>query len=362
MKLRVVLAAVLLAMVAAGSGLVLPLLPVAHAGSGPVAAFTYIPCVACAVPGDMVFFNANYSLSLGGRVVSYTWNFGDGTPLVKTATPQTNHDYFGYPSQWLVTLTVQDSYGGSDSISQMVVFDVVLQFSFHPAKPFAGEPVKFNGTANVYPSTTTPPVFNWSFGDGTNATGAHVVHVYQKPGPYRIMLTGITPQGSPSISKTVIVRPGILVISQNFDNVNVTVFATFSVNSTSNTVSGTVSVTAVNETSGVIIFQKSFNLTLTFGPDQTAKLILATPGSVSKLGVTVILSQTGTTTATLSRDPDVMDEGSVDIVDAATIALNFGTSTSSPDWHPASDLDGDGSVDIIDAAIMGLDYGIPVFQ
>ncbi len=90
----------------------------------------------------MVFLNANYSLSLGGHIVSYTWNFGDGTPLVKTATPQTNHDYFGYPSQWLVTLTVQDSYGMSDAISQMVVFDVVLQFSFHPAKPFAGRACK----------------------------------------------------------------------------------------------------------------------------------------------------------------------------------------------------------------------------
>ncbi len=112
----------------------------------------------------------------------------------------------------------------------------------------------------------------------------------------------------------------------------------------------------------MIIFQKSFNLTLTFGPDQTAKLILATPGSASMLGVTVILKQSGSTSAVLTRDPDVMNQGSVDIVDAAIIALNFGTSNSSPNWHPASDLDGDGSVDIMDAAIMGLDYGIPVFQ
>jgi len=97
--------------------------------------------------------------------------------------------------------------------------------------PSLGEPVKFNATANVYSSTTTPPVFDWSFGDGTNATGARVVDVYQKPGPYRIVLTGIIPQGSPSISKTVIVRPGIVVISQTFDNINVTVFATFNVNS-----------------------------------------------------------------------------------------------------------------------------------
>src|SRR4029077_14811657 len=80
------------------------------------------------------------------------------------------------------------------------------------------------------------------------------------------------------------------------------------------------------------------------------------------LGVTVILKESGAITAVLTRDPDVTDQGSVNIVDAATIALDFGTSSTSPNWHPASDLDGDGQVDIIDAATMALDYGLPVFQ
>jgi PKD repeat protein len=310
----------------------------------------------------MVFFNANYSLGLGGQIVAYTWNFGDGTPVVKTTSPLTNHDYFGSPSHWLVTLTVQDSYGMIDTISQQVVFYVILQFNFHPVRPFAGEPVNFNATANVYPSATTGPVFGWSFGDGTSATGAHVVHVYQKPAVYRVVLAANTSQGNASISKTIIVRPGIVVISKSFDGINVTVFANLNFNSTSNTVSGTLSVTAVNETSGMIIFQKTFNVTLAFGQDQSARLILATPGSVSMLGVTVILKESGAITAVLTRDPDVTDQGSVNIVDAATIALDYGTSSTSPNWHPASDLDGDGHVDILDAATMALDYGLPVFK
>jgi len=362
MKPRDFLTAVLLAITVSGSGLGLGPLPVAHAGTGPIAAFTYNPCVQCAVPGDLVFFNGNYSLSLGGQIVSYTWNFGDGAPLLKTTSPLTNHDYFGSPSHWLVTLTVQDSYGMIDSISQQVIFDVVLQFSFHPLKPFAGEPVNFNATANVYASATTGPVFGWSFGDGTSATGALVVHVYQKPAVYRVELAANTSLGNASISKTVIVRPGIVVISKCFDGINVTVFASLIFNSTSHTVSGTLSVTAINGTSGMIIFQKTFNVTLAYGEDQSARLILATPGSVSMLGVTVVLKESGAVTASLTRDPDVTRQGSVNIVDAATIALDFGTSSSSPNWHAASDLDGDEQVDILDAATIGLDYGLPVFQ
>src|SRR5207245_8250987 len=49
----------------------------------PLATFTYNPCVMCAAPGSIVFFNANYSWSPVGQIASYTWNFGDHAPPVK---------------------------------------------------------------------------------------------------------------------------------------------------------------------------------------------------------------------------------------------------------------------------------------
>src|SRR2546425_9893655 len=81
-------------------------LPVKTNGaSNPLAAFTYESCVACVPPGDVVSFNGNLSSS-SSSVVSYVWDFGDGSPPVKTSIPITTHLYGGAPAKWQVNLTV----------------------------------------------------------------------------------------------------------------------------------------------------------------------------------------------------------------------------------------------------------------
>src|SRR5713101_4187975 len=57
---------------------------------GLLAAFTYNPCVMCAVPGDFVFFNANWSSPLG-RIATFAWDFGDGSAVVKTTNAAIGH-------------------------------------------------------------------------------------------------------------------------------------------------------------------------------------------------------------------------------------------------------------------------------
>ncbi len=329
--------------------------------NSPIAAFTYNPCVACAVPGDAIFFNASYSLSLSGYIVSYTWDFGDGTPLQKTNIPTTNHIYGGIPGKWTVTLTVQDSKGMIDTISQPIVFYVAPGFYYRPIHPFVGEPITFNGTANVYGTTsTTPTGFQWSFGDGSNATGEIVKHAYQQPGPYRIIMTVISSQGNPSISKTILVRPGILVASTIFNNLNITVMASFTVNSTSRTVTGTLSVSAVNETSGMEIFQKTFNITLSLPSNGPAKFVVGLPRSVSNIGVSMTVDSTGTAFGVVTKNPDLDGQGTVNIADLATAALSFGSTQSSLNWNPDADLNGDGTVNIMDMAAIAFDFGAPV--
>src|SRR3989449_9286163 len=86
-------------------------LPVKTNGtSNPLAAFTYESCVACAPPGDVVSFNGNWSTS-SSPMVSYVWDFGDGSPPVKTASPMTSHVYGGIPAKWQGSLTGQESAG-----------------------------------------------------------------------------------------------------------------------------------------------------------------------------------------------------------------------------------------------------------
>jgi len=181
-------------------------LPVKTNGaSNPLAAFTYESCVACAPPGDVVSFNGNWSTS-NTPIVSYVWDFGDGSPPVKTSTPMTTHLYGGTPAKWQVTLTVQDSAGLTDTTSQLVLFETVPRYSFQPTNPMVGQQVTFNASDSIYYNSTNPiKEYDWSFGDGTTSTGVIATHSYSTDAGYRILLTLMTSYGDPSVSKTLTV-------------------------------------------------------------------------------------------------------------------------------------------------------------
>src|SRR5256884_726870 len=192
-------------------------LPVKTNGaSNPLAAFTYESCVACVPPGDVVSFNGNWSTS-SSSIVSYVWDFGDGSPLVKTSSPMTTHLYGGTTAKWQVTLTVQDSAGLTDTTSQLVLFETVPRYTFQPTNPVVGQQVTFNASDSIsYNSTNPIKEYDWSFGDGTSGTGAIITHSYSAESSYRIVLTLLTSYGNPSVSKT-------LTVGQSNSNVVYTV-------------------------------------------------------------------------------------------------------------------------------------------
>ncbi|MFZ2655276.1 MAG: PKD domain-containing protein [Victivallales bacterium] len=76
-----------------------------------------------AAPGDIVAFDGSNSF---GGIVSYTWNFGDGT----TATGVKPTHSYASPKTYTVTLTVQDAGGGiaTDTLSMLV--NPVRNYSF----------------------------------------------------------------------------------------------------------------------------------------------------------------------------------------------------------------------------------------
>src|SRR5437879_9739946 len=152
-------------------------LPVKTNGaSNPLAAFTYESCVACVPPGDVVSFNGNWSTS-SSSIVSYVWDFGDGSPPVKTASPTTTHLYGGSPAKWQVTLTVQDSAGLTDTTSQLVLFETVPRYSFQPTNPVVDQQVTFNASDSItYNSTDPIKGHDWSLRDGTSGTAAILPH------------------------------------------------------------------------------------------------------------------------------------------------------------------------------------------
>jgi len=78
----------------------------------PVAYFTYTPDRPTV--GETVTFNATLSTPDGGTIISYVWNFSDGTPVVSETDPITTHTYT-VAGTYNVTLTVTDDDGLNDT-------------------------------------------------------------------------------------------------------------------------------------------------------------------------------------------------------------------------------------------------------
>ena len=77
-------------------------------GERPSAEFTFSPAAPRA--GQGVNFNASASDAGEGRIVSYTWDFGDGTPRVTVGDPTIVH-VFATAATYNVTLVVTDQAG-----------------------------------------------------------------------------------------------------------------------------------------------------------------------------------------------------------------------------------------------------------
>ncbi len=85
------------------------------AGQNPTASFTFSPTSPRV--GQQMTFNASASRpSAGGRIVSYTWEWGDGTDRVTTGDTLVAHT-FGRAATYTVTLVVTDQSGRIGTVS-----------------------------------------------------------------------------------------------------------------------------------------------------------------------------------------------------------------------------------------------------
>lgn len=122
-----------------------------------------------------------------GSIVSYSWNFGDGT----TGTgPAPTHTYLSVGT-FIVTLTVTDNAGATGLASTTATIGLGNQ----PPVANAGGPytgttgvaVNFNGTGSTDPDGSIIS-YSWNFGDGATGTGATPSHTYAVAGTYNVTL------------------------------------------------------------------------------------------------------------------------------------------------------------------------------
>jgi PKD repeat protein len=140
-------------------------------------------------------FNGSSSNDPDGTIVSYQWNFGDGS----SGSGVTRSYTFGSSGTHQVTLTVTDDFG--DSHSQIHSVQVVNEaptanFSFACNELNCS----FNGSSSNDPDGTIVS-YQWNFGDGGSSSGVSRSHTYGSSGTYQVTLT-VTDDQSESDSRT----------------------------------------------------------------------------------------------------------------------------------------------------------------
>jgi len=166
--------------------------PVANAG-GPYAGTVNVA----------ISFNGAASRDPDGSVVSYLWNFGDGT----SASGVTAVHAYAAAGSYTVRLTVTDNDGltNSASTTAQVSDGTGLQPPVaNPGGPYQGttaSAVAFDGSAS---SDTDGRIvsYDWTFGDGGTASGAKPTHAYNTAGTYTVTLTVTDDSGRKATATT----------------------------------------------------------------------------------------------------------------------------------------------------------------
>ncbi len=121
-----------------------------------------------------------------GAIISYLWDFGDGTTSSKENPTHT----YDQPGRYSVSLTVKDD-EGNERISYTIVYvnsPPIAAFSVSDTTPQVYQTISFRGDESVDKDGSIEQ-YLWDFGDGSDADTAEAQHAYDDPGKYRVRLT-----------------------------------------------------------------------------------------------------------------------------------------------------------------------------
>lgn len=186
------------------------------AGYPPQASFGYWP--AAPYLNMTVDFDASSSTPEGfnDTIISYQWDFGDGTPKQTESDPIITHNY-QQTETFIVTLNVTDDEGLWSTTSKPVTilpeFGPTANFTWNPTVAIINSTVTFdasNSTLGWCANTQRfSPIENyiWNFSDGTGnitVSDPTVDHNFTQPGNYTVKLTIIDADGRTDATSNII--------------------------------------------------------------------------------------------------------------------------------------------------------------
>jgi PKD repeat protein len=138
--------------------------------------------------GMLISFDSNGSTDPDGSIVTFSWDFGDGT----SATGATASHAYTAEGSYNVTLTVTDNDGAMDSASTTVTVGsgnlAPVADAGGPYSSMAGVEIQFDGSGSNDPDGSIV-AYKWEFGDGSESTDLNPTHSYATAGTYNVTLT-----------------------------------------------------------------------------------------------------------------------------------------------------------------------------
>lgn len=164
--------------------------------------------------GEVIDFSSEGSnddedADVGGQVVSYLWDFGDGTTSTE-AEPEKAYTTLSPTAGFTVRLTVTDDQGATNQAQiKVVVVNRKPTVSITATPPSGAPPLAVTLTADVVDEPDlgagAPPLtYSWKLGDGTTSTTASPRVTYSTTGTKTVELTVTDDAGeTATASKTI---------------------------------------------------------------------------------------------------------------------------------------------------------------
>ncbi|MCP4385427.1 MAG: PKD domain-containing protein [Hyphomicrobiales bacterium] len=149
------------------------------------------PSVACVA--ETVSWRAD--IPEASDLASYAWSFGDGA---QAESAETSHAYAS-PGRYSLVLLADDGQDRANSKQQSTRIIHVNQPPHAEAGPdrmvCPGDMVVFDATASR-DADGSLTAYRWDLGNGTQARGKKIEHVFDQPGTYTVTLTAVDDAGS----------------------------------------------------------------------------------------------------------------------------------------------------------------------
>jgi len=151
--------------------------------------------------GTINFTNTSL-VGFGTTITNYTWNYGDGSPVLSGTNPTTSHNY---PSTGLYnsSLSITTLGGCTGSVTKPLIVSPSPQVDINGLISQCEPAVlTFSGTETV-PNPYGPLTWSWNFGNGQTATGQNPAPVsYPKAGEYVVQLIATNTVGCKDTTDT----------------------------------------------------------------------------------------------------------------------------------------------------------------